>query len=121
MPYGVCSFKLWFCPCRFRDKIDVQQEAIALIACLATDVELVLHQSAIEGIHGTILNAMNSFPDQISLCEISLEALGECFCLSVQPYVSVLSIATYKHDSSLGRTAVFEIILKLFDAKDQYL
>lgn len=79
VPYGVCSFKLWFCPCRFRDKIDVQQEAIALIACLATDVELVLHQSAIEGIHGMILNAMNSFPDQISLCEISLEALGECF------------------------------------------
>ena len=118
MPYGVCSFKLWFCPCRFRDKIDVQQEAIALIACLATDVELVLHQSAIEGIHGTILNAMNSFPDQISLCEISLEALGECF-LSVG--ISVISIATYKHDSSLGSTAVFEIILKLFDAKDQYL
>lgn len=76
--YGIL---LWyFCPCRFVDNIGVQEEAIALIACLATDVELVWHQSAVEGIHGMILNAMSNFPDQASLCEISLEALGEYLC-----------------------------------------
>lgn len=71
------SYKLIFWPCRFADHIGVQEEAIALIACLATDVELVWHQSAVEGIHSMILNAMNNFPDQMSLAEISLEALGE--------------------------------------------
>jgi len=44
---------------------------------LATDVELVWHQSAVEGIHCMILNAMDNFPEQISLVEISLEALGK--------------------------------------------
>jgi len=44
---------------------------------LATDVELVWHQSAVEGVHYMILNAMDNFPDQISLAEISLEALGK--------------------------------------------
>ena len=66
-----------FCPSRLVDHIGVQEEAIALIACLATDVELVWHQSAVEGIHSMILNAMKNFPDQLSLAEISLEALGE--------------------------------------------
>ena len=59
------------------DHVGVQEEAIALIACLATDVELVVHQSAVEGIHCMILNAMDNFPDHISLVEISLEALGK--------------------------------------------
>jgi len=44
---------------------------------LATDVELVWHQSAVEGIHCMILNAMDNFPEQVSLVEISLEALGK--------------------------------------------
>lgn len=70
-----CWEILWFC--RFADHVGVQQEAIALIACLATDVELVWHQSAVEGIHCMILNAMDNFPDEISLSEIALEALGK--------------------------------------------
>ena len=48
-----------------------------MIACLATDVELVWHQSAVEGIHDMILKAMRKFPDEMFLSEISLEALGE--------------------------------------------
>lgn len=48
-----------------------------MIACLATDVELVWHQSAVEGIHNMILKAMRKFPDEMFLSEISLEALGE--------------------------------------------
>ena len=73
-------------PCRFVNDVcdvHVQEEAIALIACLATDVELVWHQSAVEGIHHVILKAMSNFPDEMFLAEISLEALGEshpCFC-----------------------------------------
>ena len=56
----------------------MQEEAIALIACLATDIELVRRQSAIEGIHDVILKAMTIFHDEIFLTEISLEALGKC-------------------------------------------
>lgn len=69
-------FSLYFLPERFEDKIHVQEEAIALIACLATDIELVWHQCAVEGIHDVILKAMSTFPDEESLSEISLEALG---------------------------------------------
>lgn len=69
-------FSLYFLPERFKDEIHVQEEAIALIACLATDIELVWHQSAVEGIHDVILKAMSTFPDEKSLSEISLEALG---------------------------------------------
>lgn len=69
-------FSLYFLPERFEDKICVQEEAIALIACLATDFELVWHQCAVEGIHDVILKAMSTFPDEKSLSEISLEALG---------------------------------------------
>lgn len=57
----------------------MQEEAIALIACLATDVELVRHQSAIEGIHNLILKTMTTFCDEIFLTEISLEALGKSY------------------------------------------
>lgn len=69
-------FSLYFLPERFEDKIHLQEEAIALIACLATDIELVWHQCAVEGIHDVILKAMSTFPDEKSLSEISLEALG---------------------------------------------
>ena len=69
-------FSLYFLPERFEDKIHVQEEAIALIACLATDIELVWHQCAVEGIHDVILKAMSTFSDEKSLSEISLEALG---------------------------------------------
>lgn len=55
----------------------VQEEAIALIACLAADVELVWHQSAIEGVHNMILKVMESNPDEVDLAEVSLEALGK--------------------------------------------
>lgn len=55
----------------------MQEEAIALIACLATDVELVWHQSAIEGIHDMILKVMETYPDEVDLAEVSLEALGK--------------------------------------------
>lgn len=55
----------------------MQEEAIALIACLATDVELVWHQSAIEGVHNTILKVMETYPDEVVLAEVSLEALGK--------------------------------------------
>jgi len=65
----------------------VQEEAIALIACLATDVELVWHQSAVEGVHSMILKAMNSFPDEMFLSEISLEALGEFLPYFSQPTI----------------------------------
>lgn len=78
---SVINLIFWWC--RFADHIGVQEEAIALIACLATDVELVLHQVAVEGIHSMILNAMNNFPDQMSLAEISLEALGEYLYISL--------------------------------------
>lgn len=55
----------------------MQEEAIALIACLATDVELVWHQSAIEGVHDMILKVMETYPDEVDLAEVSLEALGK--------------------------------------------
>ena len=55
----------------------MQEEAIALIACLATDVELVWHQSAIEGVHNMILKVMETYPDEVDLAEVSLEALGK--------------------------------------------
>ena len=55
----------------------MQEEAIALIACLATDVELVWHQSAIEGVHDMILKVMETYPDVVDLAEVSLEALGK--------------------------------------------
>lgn len=55
----------------------MQEEAIALIACLATDVELVWHQSAIEGVHDMILKVMETYPDVADLAEVSLEALGK--------------------------------------------
>lgn len=64
------------CTQRYLDDVNVQEEAIALIACLATDVELVWRQSAIEGFHDMILKAMKTYPDDLFLAEISLEALG---------------------------------------------
>lgn len=54
----------------------MQEEAFALIACLATDVELVWHQSAIEGVHDIILKVMETYPDEVALAEVLLEALG---------------------------------------------
>lgn len=59
----------------------MQEQAIALIACLATDVELVWHQSAIDGIHDMILKVMEIYPDEVVLTEVSLEALGKCHCV----------------------------------------
>lgn len=64
------------CTQRFENDVHAQEEAIALIACLATDVELVWHQSAVEGIHSMILKAMSTFEEEVFLSEISLEALG---------------------------------------------
>ena len=82
--------------CRFENDVHAQEEAIALIACLATDVELVWHQSAVEGIHSMILKAMSTFEEEVFLSEISLEALGKYsstngYSTMLSPFSSFLS------------------------------
>ncbi|XP_048584779.1 leucine-rich repeat serine/threonine-protein kinase 2 isoform X2 [Nematostella vectensis] len=62
---------------RLKDDFGVQEEALAAIACLATDIELVRHQCATDQVHIRILEGLKAkFLDFPSLVEVSLEALG---------------------------------------------
>ena len=61
----------------FKDDAKVFQEAIAIVACFATDLEVIRNQCAIEQLHVPVLKSIQMFPNDVTLIEMAFEAIGK--------------------------------------------
>ncbi|KAK3698088.1 hypothetical protein QZH41_017526 [Actinostola sp. cb2023] len=64
------------CFTSFKDDAKVFQEAIAIVACFATDLEVIRNQCAIEQLHVPVLKSIQMFPNDVTLIEMAFEAIG---------------------------------------------
>jgi len=64
----------------FQDDPMVLQEAIAILACFATELEVIRHQCAVEKLHIPVLQSLQTFKDNVTLIEMAFELIGNVTC-----------------------------------------